>query len=133
MDSDLRNRKPASDDPDGSSADAAGLSTANKYHHPSSSASYAHGDNEDLRKDTPDPVADIDNAAKRPRALSDELIAFPSGHKLTAAQKENLAKESEETAYGKTPNGTSTYYIGGSLKLHFLWRLIRCFLGELAQ
>ncbi|KAF8932158.1 phosphatidylethanolamine N-methyltransferase [Dissophora ornata] len=108
MDSELRNRKPASDDPDGSLTDAAGLYTANRYRYPSSSAPYVHGDSGDLRKDATDPVTDTDtdSGAKRPRALSDELTAFPSGHRLTATQKENLAKESEETAYGKTPNGT---------------------------
>ncbi|ORZ04453.1 phospholipid methyltransferase-domain-containing protein [Lobosporangium transversale] len=42
----------------------------------------------------------------RTQVLSDELTEFPKGHKLTATQKENLVKESAETAYGKTPNGT---------------------------
>lgn len=45
--------------------------------------------------------------ASHSRLLSDDLTNFPSGYKLTAGQKENLVKESAETAFGKTPSGTS--------------------------
>ncbi|KAF9088033.1 phosphatidylethanolamine N-methyltransferase [Mortierella sp. GBA35] len=100
MDTDLRNRKAAGYDQQDTLA-STGLSSANKLHqHQSSSSStpspdsaYTNGDPEK-------------NGSGHNRVLSDDLTKFPLGLKLTESQKENLVKESAETAYGKTPNGT---------------------------
>lgn len=114
MDSELRNRKLSPEDPEESLA--GGLSTANKHHQhlsPSSdpvsvngSTSHIHTgvENYGHTQQKEDPLP---HAKEHPRAMSEELTVFPSGHTLTDTQKESLAKESVETAYGKTPNGSS--------------------------
>ncbi|KAF9542338.1 phosphatidylethanolamine N-methyltransferase [Mortierella hygrophila] len=103
MDTELRNRKAAEGDQQDPLAPT-GLSSANKHHDhlPSSSATlpldsaFANGSGADLEK----------NGTGHNRVPSDGLTRFPLGRKLTETQKENLVKESAETAYGKTPNGT---------------------------
>lgn len=114
MDTELRNRKAAGDDRQDSSA-STGLSSANIHHHhqPSSSttlssdSAFTNGSGADYEK----------NRSGHTRLPSDELTRFPLGRKLTETQKENLVKESVETAYGKTPNGTSKFSLlmAGSL------------------
>ncbi|KAG0366159.1 phospholipid methyltransferase-domain-containing protein [Gamsiella multidivaricata] len=113
MDSELRNRKPVTDDPlDTTLPFTAGLSTANKHHHcDGASASDINGNTEgvadtDENSSNGNGTVSTSPRAARGRVQSDGLTTFPSAQKLTAAQKENLVKESEETAYGKTPNGT---------------------------
>ncbi|KAG0253722.1 phosphatidylethanolamine N-methyltransferase [Mortierella polycephala] len=107
MDSEFRSRKTAPP-PDPLSA---GVSTANKHH---SSATLT---SDSTLKANGEAHADSDGngngrtngrrtTGSHSRMLSDDLTHFPSGHKLTTKQQEKLAKESEETAYGKTPNGT---------------------------
>lgn len=116
MDSEFRNRKHTPEDPEESSA--GGLSTANKHHHllPSASSlssvsaydstSHVYTDGE-TPGNTQQKSTAFPRGREHARVMSEELTIFPSGHTLTDIQKESLAKESVETAYGKTPNGTS--------------------------
>jgi phosphatidylethanolamine N-methyltransferase len=120
MDTELRNRKAAGDDQQDSSA-STGLSSANKHHHhqPSSSTTLS-----------PDPaltsgfgVDHEKNGSGHSRVPSDDLTRFPLGRRLTETQKESLVKESAETAYGKTPNGTSKFSICWQLFIFFCFPL----------
>ncbi|KAK3809897.1 MAG: phospholipid methyltransferase-domain-containing protein [Linnemannia elongata] len=103
MDAELRNRKAAGDDQQDPLA-STGLSSANKHHHhqPSPSATLSL-DSASTNGSGADPEK---NGTGHSRVPSDGLTRFPLGRKLTETQKENLVKESAETAYGKTPNGT---------------------------
>ncbi|KAF9353259.1 phosphatidylethanolamine N-methyltransferase [Mortierella sp. NVP85] len=112
MNSELRNRKPAPEDSEESTV--GGLSTANKHHHlaasvasppANGSTSHAPVSEETLGSPQHKGIA-FPRAREHTRVQSEDLTIFPSGHTLTDTQKESLAKESVETAYGKTPNGT---------------------------
>ncbi|KAF9926022.1 phosphatidylethanolamine N-methyltransferase [Mortierella alpina] len=121
MDSELRSRKAPSVPGLDPASSSSGVSTANKHHvlssQPSDSTMLAN------RQTNGDPHEDLGNhddalrsqklqhgtdtpTASHSRVLSDDLTHFPSGYKLTVGQKENLVKESAETAFGKTPSGT---------------------------
>lgn len=105
MDSELRNRKPTSEDTEAPSQ--SGLSTANKHHQLSGSSSdpsRAHTNGEPI-ENGPQNGPDA-RSREHARVMSEDLAIFPPGRSLTDTQKESLAKESVETAYGKTPNGT---------------------------
>ncbi|KAG0361845.1 phospholipid methyltransferase-domain-containing protein [Gamsiella multidivaricata] len=78
MDSELRNRKAASTE-----SSISGVSSSNKLHSAATDALDAH----EIHK-------------------RDSTESSSSGHSLTDSQKQSLAKEQEETAFGKTPNGT---------------------------
>lgn len=96
MDSELRNRKATQERPGTSPSQGNdGISSSNKLH--------AHADH----------IANETTTATggETRDSTDSLTSFPAGHSLTDSQKANLAKESEEAAFGKTPNGTSTYIL----------------------
>ncbi|KAF9386429.1 phosphatidylethanolamine N-methyltransferase [Mortierella sp. AD011] len=104
MDTELRNRKPASGDPEQDLVEgvpATGLSTANKLHNLSPPSAIA------ASSPASSPASDESETTRgaHARIQSDDLTKFLSGRELTTTQQENLAKESEETAYGKTPNG----------------------------
>ncbi|CAO3574883.1 unnamed protein product [Mortierella alpina] len=122
MDTELRSRKAPfvpGLDPASSSA-SSGVSTANKHHVSSSHSANAtlqvndqtNGEflesvDDDAQSSQTRSVNGTDSpTASHSRVLSDDLTHFPSGYKLTAGQKENLVKESAETAFGKTPSGT---------------------------
>ncbi|KAF9197890.1 phosphatidylethanolamine N-methyltransferase, partial [Haplosporangium sp. Z 27] len=97
MDSELRNRKIALGDSDPADLvevqPTTGLSTANKLHHLQTTATATS------------PSASDENETTRETNSSDESTNFPTVKSLSATQQDNLAKESEETAYGKTPGG----------------------------
>ncbi|KAF9299164.1 phosphatidylethanolamine N-methyltransferase [Linnemannia elongata] len=102
MDTELRNRKAAGDDQQDPLA-STGISSANKHHHQPSSSSTLSPDSAFTNGFGADPEK---NETGHSRVPSDGLTRFPLGRKLTETQKESLVKESAETAYGKTPNGT---------------------------
>ncbi|KAI1293973.1 phosphatidylethanolamine N-methyltransferase, partial [Mortierella claussenii] len=133
MDSELRNRKSALGDPSASLPDlissddshhhstaaaASGVSTANKHHGGPTSATTTttatvlNNDDEEEENNSSKNQALGSHPGSNglhSRAHSDEVTLFPAGEKLTTTQKENLVKESAETAYGKTPNGTNEH------------------------
>ncbi|KAG0028758.1 phosphatidylethanolamine N-methyltransferase [Podila clonocystis] len=90
MDSELRNRKATQEHPSTQGQGNGAISSSNKLH--------AHADH----------IANGTTTAtgEETRDSTDSLTSFPAGHTLTDSQKANLSKESEETAFGKTPNGT---------------------------
>lgn len=106
MDTELRNRKAAGDDQQDPLA-STGISSANKHHHQPSSSSTLSPDSAFTNGFGADPEK---NGTGHSRVPSDGLTRFPLGRKLTETQKESLVKESAETAYGKTPNGTSKFF-----------------------
>ncbi|KAF9352002.1 phosphatidylethanolamine N-methyltransferase, partial [Mortierella sp. AD094] len=81
MDSELRNRKVSSTE-----SAVNGVSSSNKMHSISTTSA------------TTTVSSESQEAHKRD--------STESAHSLTELQKENLAKEQEQTAFGKTPNGT---------------------------
>ncbi|KAF9932021.1 phosphatidylethanolamine N-methyltransferase [Linnemannia zychae] len=101
MDSEIRNRKAVGEgrhDPSLST----GHSSTNKLQQPTPSTTL-------LSESTPanDPSAGQEmTGSGHNRLPSDDLTRFPLGRKLTDTQMQSLVKESAETAYGKTPNGT---------------------------
>ncbi|KAG0296950.1 phosphatidylethanolamine N-methyltransferase, partial [Dissophora globulifera] len=109
MDSELRNRKPAPTDPvSDDAANTEGLSSANKHHHHFTPPASRIADIKDPQEIVPnaDPGTETAMFAPHSPLLAAELKSLPQSHTLTATHKENLAKDSEQTAYGKTPNGT---------------------------
>ncbi|KAF9182180.1 phosphatidylethanolamine N-methyltransferase [Haplosporangium sp. Z 11] len=86
MDTELRNRKAPSTEPL-----LNGVSSANKLHAATKSATLAADSESSLQNESPS---------------RDSSESLPAGHSLTEAQKQCLAREQEETAFGKTPNGT---------------------------
>ncbi|KAG0005344.1 phosphatidylethanolamine N-methyltransferase [Entomortierella chlamydospora] len=108
MDTELRNRKPASGDPERDLVEgvpATGLSTANKLHNLPPPSAIAASSSVSSPASSPDSDENEKTRGAHTRIQSDDLTKFLSGRELTATQQENLAKESEETAYGKTPSG----------------------------
>jgi len=98
MDSELRNRKATQEHP--STTGNGGISSSNKLHAHAADHHNANANGTEAGETTT-------------RDSTDSLTGFPAGHSLTDSQKANLAKESEEAAFGKTPNGTSTYLLWG--------------------
>ncbi|KAF9388447.1 phosphatidylethanolamine N-methyltransferase [Podila verticillata] len=91
MDSELRNRKATQEHP--STTGNGGISSSNKLHAHAADHHNANANGTVAGETTT-------------RDSTDSLTSFPVGHSLTDSQKTNLAKESEEAAFGKTPNGT---------------------------
>jgi phosphatidylethanolamine N-methyltransferase len=83
MESEIRNRKATA--PSVESVVDNGVSTANRHH--ASTAASNHDSNNGTRDSSED---------------------LSLNHSLSDSQKQSLAREQEEAAFGKTPNGTST-------------------------
>ncbi|KAG0332939.1 phosphatidylethanolamine N-methyltransferase [Podila humilis] len=92
MDSELRNRRTAQEQK--SAGDDMGLSSSNKLH--------VNGNAHATLTETSTSPSKFESETRD----SSDSGSFPEGHSLSDKQKENLAKESEEAAFGKTPNGT---------------------------
>jgi len=95
MDTEIRNRKQGSAE---SASTPNGISSANKI-----LASAA-----------------TNSTTAQPDSPSSRSSEDVSGHPLTDSQKKSLAQEQEQAAFGKTPNGTSTFSTLTHLTLTYL-------------